>query len=532
MIKDKRFIEETFPVREVSEQGAREKNIRHGHISTLHIWWARRPLATSRATKLAALIPAPKNEKEKREISNFIAEFSKWENSNNKEMIEKARKMILDANNGVPPKVLDPFAGGGSIPLEAMRLGCETYASDYNPVAVLIEKCTLEYPQKYGKPIPYKQYLEERPWLNKETKEDVLFDDEKMVNPLVEDVKYWGNWVLEEAKKEIGRFYPNDPDGSIPVGYIWSRTIPCQNPACETEIPLFRQYWLAKKANKKVSLYPFIENNKVVFKIIGTGYEPFPDDFDPSKGSVARAVVTCPVCGNVIEAKTTRKLFQDGKNGERLVAVVLHKPGTKGKKYRLANENDINIFKQTEEYLEEKREKLKLELGIDPVPDENINDKSSSQLVFYRYGFKKWCDLLNTRQKISLIIFINLIRKNYNILIMKKNSKRISKIISIYLSFVFDKLASFSTSFCRWKNGTEQNIPIFSGRNTFPMIFDYFEINSLCHISTGWFNCLDIILNQLNLNNIFFSEPNINQSSAFILEYSDEYFNAVFTDPP
>jgi hypothetical protein len=148
---DRRFIEEAFPVREVSVESAKEKNIRHGHISTLHIWWARRPLASSRATAYAALIPAPKDEKEREEKKKFIVELSKWENSLNPALIERAREEILKANGGKPPKVLDPFAGGGAIPLEALRLGCEVYASDYNPVAVLIEKCTLEYPQKYGR---------------------------------------------------------------------------------------------------------------------------------------------------------------------------------------------------------------------------------------------------------------------------------------------------------------------------------------------------------------------------------------------
>jgi Adenine-specific DNA methylase containing a Zn-ribbon len=146
----KSFIEVSFPVKEVSEISAKEKNIRHGHISTLHIWWARRPLASSRATSYTALIPAPENDLEWDKKRQFIIELSKWENSPNSMLIEKARKDILNANDGKPLRVLDPFAGGGSIPLECLRLGLETYASDYNPVAVLILKCTLEYPQKYG----------------------------------------------------------------------------------------------------------------------------------------------------------------------------------------------------------------------------------------------------------------------------------------------------------------------------------------------------------------------------------------------
>jgi len=171
---DRRFIEESFPVKEVSEHSAREKNIRHGHISTLHIWWARRPLASSKTTSYAALIPATSNSKEWNEKRNFIINLSKWENSLNKFIIEKARKDILKANNGRVPKVLDPFSGGGSIPLECLRLGCETYATEYNPVAILILKCTLEYPQKYGK-------------LKKIKGEGLLGD--KIINPLLEDVK-------------------------------------------------------------------------------------------------------------------------------------------------------------------------------------------------------------------------------------------------------------------------------------------------------------------------------------------------------
>jgi adenine-specific DNA methylase len=150
-MSDKRFIEESFPVKEVSIESAREKSIRHGHIYTLHIWWARRPLASSRATAYAALIPSPKDMEEWDKTRQFIINLSKWENSLNPTIIEKARKDILDANGGKPIRVLDSFAGGGAIPLEALRLGCETYAGEYNPVAVLILKCTLEYPQKYGK---------------------------------------------------------------------------------------------------------------------------------------------------------------------------------------------------------------------------------------------------------------------------------------------------------------------------------------------------------------------------------------------
>jgi len=263
---DRRFIEESFPVKDVSTISAKEKSIRHGHISTLHIWWARRPLASSRATAYAALTPATDDITEWQQRQDFIVEMSKWENSLNVPLLERARRDILEAHaerlsaergetvtvedieagRAPRPRVLDPFAGGGAIPLEALRLGCETYASDYNPVAVLILKATLEYPQKFGQPVAQIDNLRHG-LLDLKTK--------RTVNPLLEAVKKWGDWVLEEARKELADFYPPEPDGSIPVGYIWARTIPCQNPACGTEIPLMRQFWLAKKSKKQVALY-------------------------------------------------------------------------------------------------------------------------------------------------------------------------------------------------------------------------------------------------------------------------------------
>ncbi|MCS7164083.1 MAG: DUF1156 domain-containing protein, partial [Thermodesulfovibrio sp.] len=390
----KLFIEESFPVKEVSEHSVREKNIRHGHPSTLHIWWARRPLAASRATIYASLILPPETPEEWNKEMQFISELAKWENSLNPTIINKAIEKIKKANGNQPIRVLDPFAGGGSITLEALRLGLEAHAIDYNPVAVLILKCTLEYPQKFGKPVKVKV-------------KEGMYEEEKEINPLLEEVKKWGNWVLEEAKKELGRFYPNDPDGSVPVGYIWARTIPCQNPSCGAEIPLMRQFWLAKKEKKKVALYPYVEGKTVKFKIVGTGYEPMPEGFKPEEGTVARAHARCLVCDAVIDDKTTRKLFQEGKAGQRMIAVVLHggKGSGNGKKYRLATERDIEIYKEAEKYLEEKRQRLMDEWGIDPVPDEPIDPNSVKPRTMWLYGMLKWGDLFNSRQKLALISF-------------------------------------------------------------------------------------------------------------------------------
>lgn len=340
---DKRFIEESFPVKEVSEESAKEKNKKHGQISTLHIWWARRPLSSSRATNYAALIPVSDDEIDWVKKRNFIIELSKWENFLDQNLIDKARNDIFEANNGSYPKILDPFSGGGAIPLEAMRLGCESYANDYNPVAVLIEKCIIEYPQKYGK-------THGSNWSENK-------------NILIEDVKKWGDWVLNKTSDELGNFFNNNEKELSTMAYIWARTIKCQNPACEVEIPLMKQFWLANKKNNKIALKPFSRNNKIEFEIIGQNNE-IPSDFDPSVGTINQSIVNCPACGTTLDPKDLRKLFSDGHTGERMVTVVSTHPKKRGKFYRNPDLNDIELFKKAEEYLETKRISLQKKMEL------------------------------------------------------------------------------------------------------------------------------------------------------------------------
>ena len=370
------------------------------------------------------------------------------------------------------------------------------------------------------------------------------------MNPLFEDVKYWGNWVLGEAKKEIGKFYPNEPDGSIPVGYIWARTIPCQNPACGAEIPLMRQFWLAKKKNKKVALFPFVsqeftrmdtngqEKNirehscpSVAFKIVGDGYEQMPAEFDPANGTVARAVATCPVCGSTVAANTTRKLFQEGKAGQRMIAVVTHKPGTQGKKYRIANENDIQVFKEAEKYLKEKREKLMLEWGMDPVPDEPMNTNDPTTVAGRGYGVKNWGEVLNSRQKLSLIIFVEKINALYKILIQGHSDEN-SKVIITYLALWMDRLADYNSVFCVWHTTKELLAHTF-GKQAMPMVWDYTEVNPLSDSTGNLTNSLDYLLRVVSHTSFLSHFGNeITQNSATLLPYQDNYFDSVFTDPP
>lgn len=514
----RRFIEVSFPVKEVSEESLREKrNIGHGHICNLHIWWAYRPLPASRATNYAALIPAPKSDIELDEKREFIIDLSKWKNTLNPYLIEKAKKDILEANDGKKIRVLDPFAGRGSIPLEALRLGCETYAGEYNPVAVLILKATLEYPQMYGK-------------LRKVKKGSGLFKEE-IINPLLEDVRKWGNWVLKEAKQEIERFYPEEDDGSIPVGYIWARTIPCQNPSCGAEIPLMRQFWLAKKKNKKVALEPFINNGEVEFKIVGQNNN-FPSNFDPSKGTVSRAVAKCLVCGNMVDANTTRKLFQEGESGQRMIAVVLHHSKRKGKFYRIANDKDFVIFKEVEKYLEEKQEKLMNNWGIDPVPDEEINPNSVKPRTMWLYGMTRWGDLFNSRQKLALITFMEKVREVYKRMIDEGYENEYAKAVVTYLAFVISRITDLNSTICRWISSWETIGRTFA-RQAFPMIWDFIETNVFTPKGNSFENILKSILYVFPTITIAKGcKITVKQLSSTSLPYLNNYFDAVFTDPP
>jgi putative DNA methylase len=373
----KRLIEVALPLKEVSEQSAREKPIRHGHISTLHLWWARKPLAACRAAVLASLIPDPDDaecptsfRKEVIELLEherfrpsggadgkpvedtarnrcleLLKQLGKWENSLNPEFIEPAQKLIAEAhkflNQGaerVAPKVLDPFAGGGAIPLEALRLGCEAHAIDLNPVAHLIELCTLVYPQKYGQPNsrPAPEYIKRLVAHNRAKKKtkagSTLFDNEDseiamveddefipnveiteaayVSQPLATDVKYWGNWIIGRTRRELSRFYETDSNGLATVAYIWARTVTCPNPECQFILPLLSQFWLCKKATRRIALQlmPDASTRRFSVRVVeGTSI-----DFNPNDGTMRRGNAECPSCRQVAPVSYIRKEFSAG----------------------------------------------------------------------------------------------------------------------------------------------------------------------------------------------------------------------------
>jgi putative DNA methylase len=548
-VQDRRFIEESFPVKEVGAASSKEKNIRQGHISTLHIWWARRPLAASRATAYAALTPYPKTEEERENKKRFIIDLCQWENSNNQTLLERARSDILEANGGVPPKILDPFAGGGSYPLEALRLGCETYANDYNPVAVLIEKASLEYPQRFGRPfenmpewaLPKGVRREDESRKGNDRQLNLMDDvegekDTGDFNPLLNAVRYWGKWVLKEASKELAKYYPSDPDGSIPVGYIWARTIPCQNPACGQEIPLMRQFWLAKKDKKRVAIYPDVSTGKINYRIVGDGYEAWPEGFNPENGTVARAVATCPVCGNVIDNATTHNLFRVGKAGQRMIAVITALRRGEGKIYRVATHADEHVYEQAEVALSDKRSLLLSKWGVEPVPDEPLPPKDSHRAVGSQlplYNFVSWADLFNVRQKLTLITFVDIVRRSQSEILIKGGNEEFAKAVICYLALGVDRIADFGSQLCLWNYTGGRGVKGTFARQTLPMTWDYAESNPFNPQAASWPIACEKNEAWILQASMTSSCPVIaSQGSATSLPYPDNFFDAILTDPP
>jgi adenine-specific DNA methylase len=270
-----------------------------------------------------------------------------------------------------------------------------------------------------------------------------------------------------------------------------------------------RQFWLAKRENKKISLYPFVHEGRVEFAIVKKngdewqvvessipGFSPkVPFNFEPEKGTVSRAIAVCPVCGGMVDDNRVRRLFQEGKAGQRMVAVVLSRP--QGKAYRLTTERDVEIYRKAEEYLEEKRKKLWEEWGIDPVPDEEMNTKDPNTVAGRGYGFTKWGDLFNSCQKLALITFTEKVRLAYKKMIEEGYDKEYAKAVVSYLGLAINMTAAFCNTIARWENTSEAIKHLYS-RQALPMLWDYAEVNPFSGSSGSWESGWEYYLNVLS----------------------------------
>ncbi len=534
----KRLIEVDLPIKKISEHARREKSIRHGHISTLHIWWARRPLAACRAVLCAALWPDPADPlcpKEfiitateqmdrfwntldaanydlsdltvlRRALLDFIADFANWDNSTDERYLSTARTLTASAHvalggqPGTRPLVVDPFAGGGAIPLEALRVGADAFASDLNPVAVLLNKVVLEYIPKYG-------------------------------TELADEVRKWGQWVKEEAEKELAKFYPKDPDGATPIAYLWARTITCENPACGAEVPLIKSLWLAKKGSSvALKMIPNRDAMRVDFEIIEN-----PKVSEVQDGTVARGSATCPVCGYTTPVKSVREQLKKRHGGTadaRLFCVVTTRSGQQGRFYRLPNERDLEAVKKAVKELKRRKGEWKGELSL--VPDEPTpkGGGSGAGRAFSqrKYGMEKWEDLFTPRQSIAMAILVERIQNIGKTLKLERDSG-FADAIQTCLSLALDRQADHENSLCAWNPSGPKLQHLFS-RAAIPIVWDFAEANPFGDSVGDWLHAIENVL--IALENASYSTHwgQTESSSATNCPLPDDSTQAFFTDPP
>jgi len=564
------LIELSIPLTTISAQSAREKSIRHGHISTLHIWWARRPLAACRAAIFAALVDAPDDPAERQRLEDLIATIVDWDQVNCRgtatpcpsPAIEEARRIIREQWGGEAPRVLDMFAGGGAIPLEALRLGCEAHALELNPVAYLILLCTLVYPQRYAKGVPGPAQPPEQahlPGVEPQVQQMRLeLKADAGDRTLAGDVERWGKWVLERARKEIGRFY-EDPNGKTVVAYLWARTARCPNPACGAEMPLVRQWWLSKKPNKKIALKPVvyrrddhgggdcrgdhgIGDRRGDLQVAPTGpptltfqvVEGDKIDFDPSQGTMRRGSVTCPFCGQTADAGYLRSEGKAGRLGQMMMAVVL--AGPKGKTYRPATDADRRAYAEAEAALDgggaAPLRPYRAGDGLSLVPDEPLPPPGTLGFRVNLYGLTRWGDLFNGRQALALVTFSRQVRAVYDRVLAESGDAEYARAVVTYLALALDRQANQCTSLCRWHNTGEKLEGLFA-RQAIPMVWDYAEVNPFSGSTGDWLGALDWVREVIeHCTNGGNSPGVVHQGTATRLPYPDDHFHAVVTDPP
>ena len=392
--------------------------------------------------------------------------------------------------------------------MEALRLGCETYATDYNPVANMIVKAIIEYPF---------QQTSSKNQLGLQAN-----------NQLIHDVKKWSKWILQEAQKDLACFFPHE-DKNEPVGYLWSRCIPCQNPRCGATIPLLKQFWLAKTTKRKITLVPIVKGKKVLFMIAGSGQKDIPKSFDPANGTTSRGKATCLVCQHRMDSDRVKSLFTQGKNTETMLAIITKVSGRSGKLYKIATQSNIDVFTRASNALAKKRYALQKKYGVDLLPNEPTPEGKGSgaerAFSIRSYGMKTWGDLFNDRQKLVLLTFME------KILEASKKMNDVNSIHTLpYLSIIFDRLLDKNATLCTY-NVVGEKIEHVFGRQTLPMVWDYPEVNPFT--SVGWTNMENWVVRVLeHLSSIDVEPATVKQTSATALPFSDGFFDAVFTDPP
>ena len=516
----KKLIEVALPLDDINAAAAREKSIRHGHPSTLHLWWARRPLAAARAVIFAQMVNDPGyqrdigygvNKKEaevKREkLFQIIRDLVKWENTNNEDVLNRAREAIWESwretchlNRKHPqavelfdpeklPAFHDPFAGGGAIPLEAQRLGLESYASDLNPVAVMINKAMIEIPPKFAGQPPVGPRVPG-------DKQPQLHEDWSGAKGLAEDVRRFGHWMREEAFKRIGHLYPkvkitdemvsDRPDLKAYLGdeltviaWIWSRTVKSPSPAFHhVDVPLVRSFVLSSKKGKEAWVEPVIQDEHYDF-VVRMGKMPK----EAMEGTVVRAGGTCLLSKSAMPFKYIRDEGKAGRMKERLMAIVVE--GNKRRIYLSPTQEVENVVAQG---------------TVKWKPEAQLHGKCRVNVS--NYGFNVFGDLFTQRQLVALTTFSDLVQEARNKVIEEAKAAGISDdgigiadgglgataygdALAVYLGFAVDRASDAWSSIASWRHQVDATRNTFA-RQALPMVWDFAEVNPFSKSCGNW----------------------------------------------
>jgi adenine-specific DNA methylase len=515
----KRLIEELLPLAEIGLESS--KSIAKGDIHAIHTWFARRPLAACRAATFAALVDAPKTEAEREKLLKLIIDsLPNKAPQEQPAVIEEMRKRIRATFDGEGPRVLDPFAGGGSLPLEAARLGSETHALDLNPNALLTMLATVDYPMRFAKtkfPLPPRE-------------EDAfaLAEAPPRMGNLVKAVDEWSQWVLAQAQVQLTPYY-EDADGHTIVAYFWAKTVRCPNPNCNAEIPLVANRWLSKRKGKPPIAYRFLTRPERTLQIeIISGKEAQADK--PTQGTMARGSVQCLFCPTIVPPPAVKEQFTSGQDGRMLLAVAYKQVGKQGTFFRAATEDDRQQFASAAVALS-RAEANHDDPFLPLVPDEPIPDQSRGNNLG-RYGISNWGKAFNSRQILALTMVIQDIKDAYANIQERGASKEEAAAVALYLSLALSRMSQRMSEISRWNNKGDK-IEAASGGHKLPMLWDYGEANPLSGGSGSWANTSDWALTSISRLRGAAAEPvKVAWGDATTLPFEDNSFDAVLTDPP
>lgn len=528
----KKLIEVSLPLEAINAEASREKSIRHGHPANLHLYWARRPLAAARAVLFAQLVDDPSSnpdefpttqdqDAERARLHGLLEKLVLWENINDEELLREAQAEIRKSNNGNLPAVLDPFAGGGAIPLEAQRLGLEAHASDLNPLAVLINKALIEIPPKFADlpPVFPTSSRTRNGW--------------SRVEGLAEDVRRYGNWMRDEAEARIGRLYPtvtaSDGTERTVIAWIWARTVRSPNPANPIEVPLVRSWWLSKKKGKEAWVKATIVDNQVRYEIRHDAEGPVGDD----DGTVSRRGAVSIADGTPIDLKYIRAEARAGRLGAHLIAVAAE--GHRGRLYvnpSAAQEDAANVPRPDS-------------APVGSLPPHGLQPANPQTIRIY--GFNDWADLFTSRQLTALITLSDLIddvREKVRTDALATGmelglrledggdgAQAYADSIATYLAFAIDKQADLGNALCRWEPNAQCPRQLFA-RQAIPMVWDYAESNPFSSSSGSFSVIIDGLAKAMGAGSFGNSSGRVGKAvtaNAAAREYTGL---VISTDPP